>query len=322
MNSTDSYSRLNDVDIKIHVIIARGNSIFCLLVHFAYFLLVFLCHELRVKSYLFVNHAVLSNSLVLMAALITSFIDPKTTFQSFVPIVCPIFEIYWPFSIYLRSYSIVLIAIHRYIAVFRTNLFHRINSSTLFYLSGILLVWAISLGFPFINKFMFNTTYSLFYCTDGFSSSMYNRLFYSIFTIFFAIIIPSPIIVSIYVMIIRKLRKTRSKLNEINETMNEENVERRISFIGSSGSNRQREAKFAKQFICMLIVVVLLFFVMLFLGMKNVWSMSYFISLHWLITVFRCFAGIVSTFIPIFSIYFNPSRKRFLKFSRSPAQLN
>ena len=326
-NTTTNDSDFSSSNRYLFSTLSQIAIIYCNLVHIAYFILVYLCPELRTKPLTFVNHAVIANMLLPLGALVFEYDNVYKIPEHAFYYLCPIFEIFWPISIFIRTFSILLIAVHRYIAVFQMNLFNRIKSSTSFYACGILAAWAASIGLSYLNKTMFNTSYVPIYCSAGLSPIWARRLGYALFKAVFALFLPTFLIVFIYLKIIRKLSSTQTKLANFsnpdesanilksNATSDELSVCRR-----SPSVCRKREAKFAKQFILMTVVIVLTFLGVGFLSMRNLWRHHF--SMYSLRLAVRAYSAIMSSFIPILSVYFNPSRKRFFDFVKSSTSAN
>ena len=283
-------------------IAAQVFVLYCIGVHLAYLVLLALVKDLRRKSLFFINHSVVANLLFPIGSVVFQYFDASkanSTNHAAVTILCSFFEIYWPFSIYTRMYSILLIALHRYLAVFNSNLFKRINKSNVFLFLPVASIWLLSLSLSFIFKYSFSTTYSTTFCLHGFSTIFINSLLNAIFYILFSMIFPAIAIVTLYIVIFMRLKQVGRKVSQPNS---------RVS-IASDGTNSKSEMRFANQFILMCLVVVLTVCGISIFSLRGVIPNYFNIFYYWR-PVIRCYIMFFSSLVPIFSFYFNPFRKR------------
>lgn len=313
MNVSQNYSNSSVItsqpDILYNNLTLAGQVIvlFCNGVHLFYLILVIIFKDLRKRPMIFLNHAVFANALYPLASLVFQYVDPtKFTDKIMAQNMCSFFEIYWPFSIFTRMYAILLIAINRYIAVFKIELFKKIKDSNVYIVVSILSIWATAIAFAYISKFAFQTTYSLTFCLHGFSTVWINSLLNGIFYILFSMIFPCIAIIVIYVLIHKKLTTIGKRLSTVNTS-------KRVSFAPSDQSgrsvNKKREMKFANQFIIMCIIMTLSVCGTSVFGLRGVIP-NYFNLFYYWRPVIRCYIMFFSSLIPIFSVYFNPLRKR------------
>lgn len=301
-NSSNSTTHQTDALLDNLSIATDVFSFYCVSLHLVYFVLVVFIKELRTRPLFFINHSVATNTIAPLAILTFQYFDPATVDnQTTVSIVCSIFEIYWSFSYYIRTYSILLIAVHRYMAVFKLEMFKKINSSNVYLIGLVVFVWVISFAFSFIFKYMFSTTYSLTFCFNGFSTVFLHALLYDIFFVLFAIILPAIAIVVIYILISVRLQKSGKRVHREQP---------------SDSNHRVREMRFANQFIVMCTLVILSSFGFILTGLKSVIPDYFSIFYYWR-PVFRIYIVFFSSLIPLLVLFFNPFGKRvigYLKF--------
>ena len=233
------YDHLYDVLITIDQVIRYYGVI----VHFIFIIILVFSKKLHSKTLVYLNHATITNSFYCVIVFGYTFGDhPSFQNEKINEILCYASEIIWAFAIYIRMYSILLIAVYRYLAVFKMSLYRKINRSYTNLIIPIFVVWAISIGFPLISKYSFNTTSSYIFCLDGFSDSFLNAILYFVFNYTFMIVIPSCSVFFIYIRIIRKLKsiddKIKFKNNKKNLNNNENGNGNLTSYFDNSRPNQ------------------------------------------------------------------------------------
>lgn len=204
----------------------------------------------------------------------------------------------------MRMFSILLIAVHRYIGVFKVDLFKRMNQSTLLLVLVILSTWIFAIILTIIDKYAFSTTYSITFCLDGFSPNWLFNLLYAIYFVVLSMFIPTIIIVTIYVLINRKLNELGQKLSTDVLTIRTATVTSTRGLI-----NQKRERRFAQQFILMCLVVVLNICGISIYSIRAVVPNYFLVFFYWRYIV-RCWILVMVSLVPILSLAFNPSIKR------------
>lgn len=197
-------------------------------------------------------------------------------------------------------FSILLIAVHRYIGVFKVDLFKRMNKSNLLIVLIIVSTWIFAVILTIIDKYAFSTTYSITMCLDGFSSNWLFNLLYAVYFVVLSMFIPTIIIVTIYVLINRKLNELGQKLStDVSSTRT------------ATGRliNQKRERRFAQQFILMCLVVVLNICGISIYSIRAVVP-NYFLVFYYWRYIVRCWILVMVSLVPILSLAFNPSIKR------------
>lgn len=298
-NSSNSTTHKIDVLLDNLSIATDVFSFYCVSLHLVYFVLMVFIKELRTKPQFFINHSVATNTIAPLAILTFQYFDPtKVENQTTVSIACSIFEIYWSFAYFIQMYSVLLIAVHRYMAVFKVEIFKKINSSNVYLIGLVVSVWFICLALSFIFKYMFSTTYSLTFCFNGFSTVFLHALLYDIFFVLFAIIIPAIAIVVLYILISLRLKK---------------NGKRAHGERPSDSNHRVREMRFANQFIVMCTVVILSSFGFILTGLKSIIPDYFSIFYYWR-PVFRIYIVFFCSLIPLLVLFFNPFGRRVFRY--------
>ena len=291
-----------------------------LAIHVFYFILIAFSKSLQKRTLLYSNHAVVANSLYLIVSMFyipapnPSFANPQANAN-----FCAFTEIVWIVSHYIRMYSILLIAVYRFIAVFKIAWYRKLNESIFNLLIPLVVIWAISIGFPFASKYIFQTTYSPLMCLDGYSKYLGSTLGYFFFNYTIMTFIPTVTIIVIYVLITHKLNTLSSLLNKSRTTGSEQttNATNQTTSDGQKTSyevNRRIERKFANQFLIMCTFMVLTVLGLSIFQLRNVIP-DYFTvwSPNGITKCIKIWVVCNMAAIPITSIYFHPDRTKFIK---------
>jgi hypothetical protein len=103
-------------------------------IHFAYFLLLFVSSKIRQRTFLYVNHAIIVSTLNVLNIFAYVFgSQPNFEDQNLNKTLCTMGEIFWAFMLYQRTYSVLLIAMYRYLAVFKLTVYKKLNDSNLYW---------------------------------------------------------------------------------------------------------------------------------------------------------------------------------------------
>ena len=127
-------------------------------------------------------------------------------------VLCSISEIAWIFAIYIRMYSVLLIAIYRYLAVFHMRLFNRLNAAWSHLLCPVVCIWLFSIACPIATKYAFCTRYSAVLCLDGYTTDVCDLVLYCVVNFSLMIVLPALSSVAIYMIIVHKLHDINRKL--------------------------------------------------------------------------------------------------------------
>lgn len=335
-NLTLNSSIIQNEDVLFNILLTidhifRYTSV---LIHLVYLTVLIFSKDLHKRTMLFINHATLTNSIYCIITFYFIFGDrPNFNDQTVNNIICSIIEIGWIFATYIRMYSILLISVYRYLAVFKLKLYKKLNGSRLAMWSLLFTLWIISIGMPLFAKYMFQTTTSSVLCLDGFSTSFSNTLMYFFFNYGFMILGPSVVIVYIYATIIKKLRalcgsfepskstKPSNKVFKIeiqengstNYTTSETNqVLPRVGTIQNYGEfrNAKKQKRFANQFFFMCLSVIASSIVLSIFTLRNVIPNFLNVFYYWR-PVLRIYILSAISIVPLLSLYYHPSKIKF-----------
>lgn len=280
----------------------------CVAIHVAYMVMMVAIEELRKRTFVFINHASVVSILYPAGILVFQFVNPATfSDPTLVVQLCSVFEFFWPMSIYMRMFSILLIAVHRYLGVFKPDLFKRMNQSIWPNVGLVLASWLVALILVLVDKYSFKTTYSITFCLDGFSNVWLYNLLYAIFYLTTSMLVPGIAIVVIYVLISRKLASLGHKIESANIAI--------TTPAGSSSTStfsKKRERRFANQFILMCLVVVLNICGISIYGVRALVPNYFAVFFYWR-PVVRCWILVMASLVPIISVVFNPNFKRIVR---------
>lgn len=319
MNKTN----LTKVDYFFEILI-RIDHVFryaSVLVHLFYIVLLIGIKEFQKKSLVFVNHACIVNIFYCLNTFFFMFGDkPSFGNEKINELLCLFFEIAWVFSSYIRSYSILLIAIHRYIAAYNMVLYAKINSSNILIASAISIIWFISITFPLISKNFFETTRSSFMCLDGYSPKFTNTIMYFTFNYFFMIIGPTFAVVGIYISIIRRLKRVgynvkqhsiidRIFISDYELNQNEKNFQTKTV---SEIKNYKKQKRFANQFALMCLSVIATSIILSIFTLRNIIP-RFLIIFHYWRPIFRVYILSAISILPLIAIFYHPNKSAMLE---------
>jgi hypothetical protein len=145
---------------------------------------------------------------------------PAFTNQNLNIFICYISETLFGTIKYTMSYSILILAIYRYFAVFKNHVYKKISNSYVYALISIFFSWLISLAIFFISKYSIGSTYG-YQCLDGNGNGSLKRvLIYFSITNSIGFLMPYMIVVLIYVCIQNKLNEISVNLSRNNSRKN------------------------------------------------------------------------------------------------------
>lgn len=320
LNSSSSRNRVFQVLLTID----HGFRHCTILVHLIFVLVLIWSKSLKKRTKLYVNHATIVNCFYTLVMTMYIFFErPNTKNELLNNILCSISEIMWIFSSYVRMYSIFLIAIYRYFSVFRTDIFHKLNSSLIFLVSPIFGIWILSILFPVIFKFIFQTKPSRVFCLDGSTPVFTRTILYFVFNYNLIILMPSIIIISIYVKIMIKLKESSNRVHanyilksSKSEAINSSNQEK------EEKQNLKKQHRFANQFIFMCISVIASAFVLSIFSLRDIIP-NFFVVFFYPRPLLRIYINCSIMIVPLMSLYYHPQRKKlFRNFSFSKKSSN
>lgn len=184
------------------------------LIHLVYIGFVVYLKDFRIRQMMYLHHVNMIGFIYCLHY--TCYISSQApTFDSpeLNDVLCFISSMVWMVTKFLRMYSLLLLAFYRYVAVFHLT-FHRKLTKNLFHMIlAVVIFWVFSLIFALILKYSYNTSYSVFYCFEGDSDDLNVVISFLIVNNFFAIVVPSLLVVFVYIRIMIKVKKLTSKLS-------------------------------------------------------------------------------------------------------------
>lgn len=242
MDETENNSSTIEIIINELNLISRFAFLF---INILYFVIIIPMKRTRKLIYFQIHH-------INFISLVQSILATSWTFSAYPEfhndylneILCFISETLWGSLKYNKEYSILILAIHRYIAIFKPILYKKIVKKSLKYsLFSALFSWIISIFIFLISKYSSGSTYG-FMCFDGNGSNTDIILLYFTISNTIGFIVPSLLVIMIYILISKKLNKNKikqefemnstshqSELFEINQNRNEKILALQFFFI-------------------------------------------------------------------------------------------
>ena len=329
---------INYMDYAVRVI--------ALIIHLIYIYLMFRVKKFRNKSYFYMHFVIIISLLYcLHYTLYIGTGGPSFGSLQLNLIFCYISEQVWSILRYLRAISILLLAMYRLFAVKNINLYKKMNSGQSFIFLSMFFSVIFSIMLTFIMKYILNTTYSVYFCSPGYSNIVRDMIISFVLNVIISNIIPTALNLIAYLKIVSKLKLTKLSLDKANMiesssvlkptnttkvTPNDLSMATSIfttatsaaSVVNSNNHKANRElnvkqSRFAKQFILMNIAIVMSNFLSVMVDFMIVLATNpAFYHLDAMLWQFRPIARIFflvfQTMIPIISILYNPE-VRFLK---------
>lgn len=264
----------------------------------SYFLALLLVKRLRKFSYYHIHHI---NFIGLVSAiLVTAWsFDIYPTFENPIlnQVLCYISEVFWGTLKFIRAYAILVLALYRYIGVFKPKSFRFIISSYKYALLTTAFSWFVSLMIFFIAKYSIGTSYG-YKCFDGFSLNKNTLYLFFGVTHSIGILLPSGLVIIIYILIQRELNSRKKILSQYktNDLEHESNS-------GLTRSNFKRDYSLAFQIILINTLEIVFFLNVFFLTVPLGVLFQGLTPLLQQI-ILGPFTGVICTFIPVLTLYF------------------
>lgn len=317
LNST--LNRSNDSQIVNQTLNWIDNTfrVILFISHIIYFLFVFLYKEFRNISYYQIHH---SNLIGLITSIHYCLWINRTEIikrdQPLEALLCTMAEISWILFRQARAYSILVLAIYRYIAVYHLGVFKRIIESYKYSLISSSSVWIISSVIFLIGKYSTNVTAGPFLCFDGYSNILYESYIYYAFTSFFGLFLPLIIILVIYILITIKLshisNRVRYENNHAHHNFNNNGTGNLAKSTLRNEIHHRKENKLAKQLIIMNLLELSSSFFLILLSVSNLIP-DFNYKYYNLRQICRILNNLAQSLIPLVSIIFNPISLNFKK---------
>ncbi len=185
--STGHESVVNYIDYVVRVL--------SLLIHLAYFVFIIFIKDFQKRQLLYLHHVNFIGMIYTLHYCCYIFgQSPQFGSPEINDAICFLSSIVWMVTKFLRMYSLLLLAIYRYVAVYNIK-YHRIFTGKLSHMIlAILFVWIFSIVASFILKYSFNTTYAVFYCFEGDSQNLNIVAWFMVINTGFSIVLPSVLI--------------------------------------------------------------------------------------------------------------------------------
>jgi hypothetical protein len=183
--------------------------VYAIVVYISYFIIIIFKKEFRVLSFTYV-HNVNINGFIFVLHYGFYLISPRpnTSNQILNEILCRLSEIIWGSSKYLNTFSVLLLAYSRFIAVCRIDLYKRVIKSKFNVFSSIIILWLFSISIAITSKFVFKTRPDgALFCFDGYSENILHSVSYFIFIAITAIIMPNCFVLYLYAKLLHKLNE-------------------------------------------------------------------------------------------------------------------
>lgn len=322
MRNSNFSTNLTSLDI-LHGILVNTEHVFryiTIVVHLVFIIVLIASREIRTRNQLYVNHATVTS--ISYAIFVFGFMfgdTPNFSDPLLNTILCTLAGYFRDSINYLRPYSLLIIAIYRYLAVYNLNFFKRINRSNILLLTPIVLVWFLSILFPIILNQALNTYIEPMLCLIGNSDSTTISLLYFLITYTFLLFVPNIITFFLYVRIMIKLKSMKNRVNIIKSSSvpikrviasNEPGPMPGMNTTSHVSINYKKEKVFAKHFFLMCISVILTNIGFSIFYMSHIVP-NYYEALYYWLPFQRLLSSLGISLVPITSLYFHPARDRF-----------
>lgn len=271
-----------------------------------YFILFAISKETKKLSYFHVHHINFIGLLQAVLVAAWSF-TPYLSFESIIlnSILCYFSEILYGTLKNARAYAMMILALFRFIAVFKINLYKKISNSWYFLFVSALFSWVGSFLLFFIAKYSTGSTSSRI-CVDGFNADQ--NMLYAYFSSMsiLGFIIPSLIVFIIYFLIQNELKQKSKRIAAPESSTTTANDSKTVR------KRNKKEKRLLVQLLLINMLKIMSFVMIFFLTMPR----SVFFSDPYSIA---CFSGTLSCLnsfslaaIPVIKIYFHPIKFPFL----------
>lgn len=302
--------------------LTRFYSIF---IHVAYFIFVFTIKELRKRELIYLHHAnIISLIFCLHYTLYLANTRPNVGNETANYVLCLFSECIWTVNKFLRCYSILLLTMYRYLGVYKIYAYKKLNLNKWKIYMPIVVIWIAAFLFYAITKLAFGTSPGKMLCYDGFSTNYILAILYYATNALFAIILPTILIVYIFLLVKQKLYVLAKKfkrehdqtsnrlgilsISKIVNTMSNKNSleKKQVPKVKRADSTRRSGKNLVLQFFLMIVFVVLSSVTFLVLSVGNLVP-----NIDDYYAEYRQFMSILCVLfqskIPLISMIFHPS---------------
>lgn len=353
INSTNVTSLLiinNKTDFlaSIHLVVNYLDyavRVYAVLVHLVYIFFIYYLKEFRNRTLVLLHHVnIVSFIYCLLFLFYIGSRFPSFSNKLIDDILCTMSEIVWAVVKLMRISSLLSLSLYRYLAVYHVHFYKFLNNNYLYLIQFIVIIWVVSISISIALKYLFQTTYSMYFCTDGYSTHLDYLIGYFVVVILINLIF-TVVIVALYIKILKKFKllsdKVKNKGNQIsplseptantNNNDNQSNIKpnnilsTQIIPIKLTGflrrkrrNNDAKQEKFARQFIflnlCVIISTVLAMMVNFMMVIaENPQFSSLDLQLEELRPILRILFLLFQSCIPLMSLIFNPWSFNFSK---------
>jgi hypothetical protein len=189
--------------------------VIAVLVHFVYAAFVISLKEYRSRTMIYLHHVnAVSMLYCLHFVVYIGSRAPNFDNNTLNETLCTLSELAWMNLKLMRALSLLMLAVYRYLAVYRLTLYRRLNGSMTLLVALVPLSWLFSVSISLIFKYAFRTSYAPFFCTDGFSSESFAlAMAYYALSALVAVLVPTICVYSLYKRIQRKFNSLSVRLN-------------------------------------------------------------------------------------------------------------
>ena len=328
-NNTD-YNITDGLQTFVNVLLGIDIASRCLSLvsHLVYFIIILSIKELRAVSLIYMHQVNFYGLLFVLhfCAYIGSN-NPVFDNQTADVVLCTMSEIAWSALKYLRSYSVLLLAIFRMVAVVNSHLFRKWVKSPKWIVSCMVAQILLCMLLTILSKFVIQTTYGTVLCDDGYSSDFNNGIIYFASTSFLGMAIPCLLVTIIYFFTYQTVRKIDKKVVSIANIASQNAVSQFQTSLASSYrrdtsiiharkklvcKRTSHKAQLTRQFffinLC-LIGSLLSFLVLNFANFIEEFNIDWF---HYRLLI-RIASILSEGFVPIISLYGNPVAQEYLR---------
>lgn len=192
------------------------SSFSVLVSNLVYFLLLLIKRKLNKLSYVHIHQINLVG--LFQGILVTSWsfsfrfqIEDETLYQ----VVCFTSELLWGTLKHVRAYSVMTLAIYRYMAVFHNLIYKKISASYKYIILSILFAWIFPIVTFLIVKYATRSKSNETFCLDGQNENINMIYVYFSVTSFIGFVTPAAIVCILYVRIKSELNKRFKRLKII-----------------------------------------------------------------------------------------------------------
>ena len=191
--------------------------IMALVTHVTYFSFIILVKDMRAISLIYM-HQVNFFGLIFVLHFASYIGTSKPMFEDaqLDSVLCVLSETLWSGLKYFRSYSVLLLAIFRMVAVVNSNLFRKWVNSSRIILTSLVAQVLVCFSLMAVTKFAMTTTYGPFLCDDGFTRDFVAGIIYFAITSLLGMAIPCFFVMVVFVFTFFAIKNMSKRLNTTN----------------------------------------------------------------------------------------------------------